>query len=123
MIRNLVSEDRPQVERWVLAEPTHVNNTFDWYSETGTKSVVVEDEAGAVLVAKFTPCLRMDTDFSPEATPKRIAKAIISGLAEMEQQAKEQGFKEIVFESSSSKLVAFCERLGYRQSPDSRKVL
>ncbi len=123
MIRNLVPEDRPQVESWVSAEPTHVNNTFDWYNEAGTKSVIVEDESGAVLVAKFTPCLRMDTDFSPTATPARIAKAIVSGLAEMEKQAKSQGFKEIVFESSSPKLVAFCERLGYRQSPDSRKEL
>ena len=123
MIRLLNENDRPMVEDWVRAEPTHGNNTFAWYSEPGTRTVVVEDEAGPVIVAKFTPILQMDTDFLPEADPKRVARAIIEGLTEMEKQAKQQGFRQISFESVAEKLIAFCERLGYRKSPGYRKVL
>ena len=111
------------VEDWVRAEPTHGNNTFEWYSEPGARTVVVEDEAGPVIVAKFTPILQMDTDFLPEADPKRVARAIIEGLTEMEKQAKARGFRQISFESVAEKLIAFCERLGYRKSPGYRKVL
>lgn len=123
MIRNLVPEDRPQIEAWVAAEPLHANNTFDWYNETGTKSVVFEDADGRVLVAKFTPCLKIDIDFAPEASPKRIARALSEGLAEMGAQAKQQGFKAVHFDSSVEKLRAFCERLGFVPSPELRKTL
>lgn len=121
-IRPLTEEDRPFVENWIAGEPTHTANTWDWYNQPGTKSVVVEDEAGPILVAKFTPVLRMDTDFS-ETDPKRTAKAIVDGLADMEKQAKAQGFHGIVFESESPKLIAFCKTLGYEASPSYRKVL
>lgn len=123
MIRLLNENDRPLVEEWVAGEPTHGNNTFAWYSEPGARTVVVEDEAGPVIVAKFTPILQMDTDFLPAAEPKRVAKAILEGLLEMEKQAKDQGFKQISFESESPKLIEFCRKLGYRASPGFRKVL
>lgn len=122
MLRDLSPADRPNVEGWISAEPTHESNTWDWYNQKGTKSVVVEDEVGAILVAKFTPCLRMDTDFSA-SSPERIKQAITDGLREMEAQAKAQGFREIIFESSSPGLVAFCKTLGYEKSPSYRKVL
>ena len=123
MIRTLNENDRPQIEAWIVAEPTHVNNTFDWYFEAGAKSVVFEDSDGQVLVAKFTPCLRVDIDFNPEAGASRIGKALVDGLKETSEAARNQGFKEFVFESLSEKLSAFCGRLGYRKSPDWRKEI
>ena len=123
MIRLLEQTDRPEVEKWISGEPSHGSNTFDWYNEAGTKSVVFEDDAGGVLVAKFTPCLKIDVDFSPEASPKRIARALSEGLQEMGEQAKQQGFKAVHFDSSSDKLRAFCERLGFIPSPEMRKTL
>jgi hypothetical protein len=122
-IRNLTPEDRPQIESWIAAEPEHSNNTFEWYSESGAKTVVYEDADGQVLVAKFTPCLRVDIDFNPDAGPSRIGKAIADGLKQTAEQARNQGFKEFVFESLSPKLSAFCERLGYKKCPDYRKAL
>jgi hypothetical protein len=123
MIRSLLPEDKPMVESWIAGEPTHASNTFDWYSEAGTKSVVFEDEAGSVLVAKFTPCLKIDIDFDPAAEPRRVARALTEGLADMGEQAKAQGFKQVSFDSVSDKLIAFCERLGFVKSPELRKVL
>ena len=122
-IRFLAETDRPQIESWIQAEPLHASNTFDWYNEAGTKSVVFEDEAGGVLVAKFTPCLRVDIDFDPVAEPRRVARALTEGLADMGEQAKAQGFKQVSFDSVSDKLIAFCERLGFVKSPELRKVL
>jgi hypothetical protein len=122
LVRNLVPEDKSFVEKVIAGEPTHTANTWDWYNQPGTKSVVVADEEGAVLVAKFTPVLRMDTDFSA-SSPERIKAAIVDGLADMEKQARAQGFHEIVFESESPKLIAFCKTLGYEKSPSYRKVI
>jgi hypothetical protein len=121
--RLLTPEDRPFVEKCIAGEPSHTANTWEWYNSPGTKSVIVEDSEGPILVAKFTPCLRMDTDFNLPAGPSRIGKAIAAGLAEMEPQARAQGFREIVYDSVDEKLNAFNERLGYRKSPDWRKVL
>jgi hypothetical protein len=123
MIRNLSELDRPQIESWIAAEPSHASNTFDWYNEAGTKSVVFEDESGAVLVAKFTPCLRIDIDFNPTADRVRVGGALAQGLAEIVPIARKQGFREFVFESLSEKLSAFCGHLGFRKSPDYTKSL
>ena len=123
MIRLLTPEDKPMIENWITGEPVHSSNTFEWYSEPGTKSVVYEDADGQVLVAKFTPCMRVDIDFCPTASPSRIGKALADGLTQTAEQARIQGFKEFVFDSLSDKLSAFCERLGFRKSPDWRKVL
>lgn len=123
MIRPLTPEDKPMLESWIASEPEHKNNTWDWYNEAGAKSVVFEDAEGAVLVAKFTPSLKIDIDFLPEGSPKRIAGALSSGLAEMGSQAKQQGFKQVSFDSVSDKLRAFCERLGFVESPEMRKIL
>lgn len=122
-LRPLTPEDKPIIESWIAVEAHHPNNTFEWYAEPGTKSVVYEDSDGQVLVAKFTPCLRVDIDFCPTASPSRIAKALAKGLAQTAEQARTQGFKEFVFDSLSEKLTMFCERLGFRKSPDYRKTL
>ncbi len=122
-IRPLSETDRPQVESWIQAEPEHASNTFDWYTGDGAKSVIYEDSDGQVLVAKFTPCLRVDIDFNPTASASRIGRAVASGLKETAESARQQGFKEFVFESRSPKLIAFCKALGYEESPGFRKVI
>jgi len=123
MIREISPEDKPMIEAWIAAESSHPDNTFDWYNESGAKSVVYEDALGGVLVAKFTPCLRVDIDFNPDASSSRIGQALTRGLRETAEAARKQGFREFVFESLSDKLSAFCERLGYRKSPDWRKEI
>lgn len=123
LIRPLSLADKPMLESWIAAEPAHSDNTLEWYQETGTKSVIYADDLGEVLAVKFTPCLRTDVDFSSTASPMRIAKALMYMIPEMGKQAKQQGFKEFVFESLSDKLAAFCERLGFKKSPDWRKAL
>jgi hypothetical protein len=122
-LRPLNPEDRPLVESWIASEAHHQNNTFEFYQEAGTKSVMCVDDDGEVFVLKFTPCLRTDIDFSSTAGPARIGKALAQVIREMTDTAKKQGFKEFVFDSVSSQLIAFCERLGFRPSPDYRKAL
>ena len=123
MIRLLTPEDKPMIENWIADEPVHSSNTFEWYSEPGTSSVVSYDSEGNVLVAKFTPCMRVDIDFNPTASPFRIGKALADGLAQTAEQARNQGFREFVFDSLSPKLSAFCERLGFKSCPDFRKAI
>jgi hypothetical protein len=121
-LKPVTLEDRPQIESWIAAEPTHQDNTFEFYQEAGTKSVMCTDAEGEVFVLKFTPCLRTDIDFSPTAGPERIGKALAQVIKEMTPVAKSQGFKEFCFESSSPSLIEFCGRLGFRKTDDYRKV-
>ena len=124
LMKPVSEQDRSEVESWIAAEPTHANNTFEFYQQANTRSLLYSDEEGPVLVVKFTPSLVMDAEFNPRASGKRIAAIMSEGFPELERQAKEQGFRSIVYESVSEKLIKFCEKyMGFKPSPSYRKAL
>src|SRR5579864_5395949 len=114
IIRPVTTEDRPMLESWIAAEPDHANNTFEFYEQPKTKSVVYEDELGPVFVARFSSALRIDMEFSNSASKERIRKVLKEGFPEVAKQARDQGFSEIVFSSISKTLIAFCRAFGFR---------
>ncbi len=122
IIRNLTEDDKKTLAEWIAQEPDHAGNSPDFYFQSNTKAAMYEDEEGEILVTKFTPCLRVDIEFSPTAGRKRIAQTMTEEFPKLVEQAKAQGFKEFVFESSSPKLTAFCEKLGYVASPGYRRI-
>jgi hypothetical protein len=123
IIRPVTTEDRPMLESWIAAEPTHPDNTFEFYQSPKSKTVVYEDAEGPVFVARFSSALRVDMDFNPDASPERIRTMFAGELPSVARQAKDQGFSEVVFESFSKKLIAFLRAFGFRSCPDYRKTL
>lgn len=123
LIRPLTTEDKPLIEQWIAGEPQHADNTFEFYSDPKARTVIYEQEAGPVFAVRYSSALRVDIEFNPEASREDIRATFQEGFPDVVRQAREQGFSELIFESESPKLIAFCETLGYEKSPSYRKVL
>ena len=122
IIRPVTENDRDLIAGWIAKEPSHQNSSFDFYMEPGTTSVLYIDDAGPVFVVRYSSALRIDIDFA-NVDKERIRQALKNEFPKVANQAKNQGFKEIVFNSVSKSLVAFCRLLGFYSVPDYRRVL
>lgn len=118
-IRPLTEADRPLLEQWIATDPHHQNGEIsaDFFYAPDTNALVYEDEHGIVFVARFARTLRIHMQFSPDE--KRNAAVMLEGFPILEFNAKEAGFKELIFDSMFRPLIVFCKRkLGFRASPD-----
>jgi hypothetical protein len=111
------------LEEWIAGEPSNKENTFEFYRAPKTKTMIYEDENGPVFAVRYSSALRTDMEFNPQADPERIRAMFREVVPDAAKAAQEQGFCEIVYESSSPKLIAFLRRLGFKTCPDYRKVL
>ena len=70
--------------------------------------------------------LRLATQFGPESevSKKRLVVGLLSmGIPAIVKFGKDQGFKGIVFESTSESLVAFMSRQGFKHVNDNDYAL
>jgi hypothetical protein len=74
-------------------------------------------------VVRYSSSLRLDMDFAPGIDKSRIKEAMKSQLPGIIEQAKSQGFKELVFDSVAKPLIKFCQYLGFTACPDYRRNL
>ena len=123
ILRTLNENDKALLAEWIAAEPDHSNSTPDFYYTPGTKTILYSDEQGPVCVVRYSSSLRLDMDFAPGIDKSRIKEAMKSQLPEIAEQAKSQGFSEIVFDSVAKPLIKFCQYLGFSACPDYRKAL
>jgi hypothetical protein len=123
ILRTLDENDKALLAEWIAAEPDHSNSTPDFYYTPGTKTILYSDEQGPVCVVRYSSSLRLDMDFAPGIDKSRIKEAMKSQLPEIAEQAKSQGFSEIVFDSVAKPLINFCQYLGFSACPDYRKAL
>ena len=123
LIRPIAEADRPLIESWIRAEPDHANNTFEFYGQPGAKTVIYEDEEGPVVAVRYSSALRIDMEFANIANRERIRAVMTGEIPGVFQQAKQQGFSEIVFTSVSQKLIGFLREFGFDSCPDYRKAI
>jgi hypothetical protein len=123
IIRTLNEDDKTLLAEWIAAEPDHSNTTPEFYYTPGTKTVLYSDKNGPVCVVRYSSALRLDMDFAPGIDKGRIKEAMKSQLPEIAEQARSQGFKEIVFDSVAKPLIRFCQLLGFSACPDYRRSL
>ncbi len=122
-LRTVEEKDKALLAEWIAAEPDHTFSTPEFYYTPGTKSVVYEDEQGPVCVVRYSPVLRLDMEFAPGIDKSRIKEAMKSQLPEIAEQARSQGFKELLFDSVAKPLIKFCQYMGFSACPDYRKAL
>jgi hypothetical protein len=123
IIRPVEDSDREMIAGWIAREPSHSQSTPEFYFEPGTKSVLYSDDAGPVLVVRYSTAIRCDVDFNKDAGKDRIRRVLKEEFPGVAEQAKSQGFIEIVYNSTSKTLIAFTRLLGFRAVPDYRKTL
>lgn len=121
--RILEEKDRSWLAEWISAEPTHQENSPEFYFQPKTKSIVYEDEQGPVFVVRYSTAVRVDTEFNPTANKERIRTMLKEVVPEVASNAQAQGFLELIFTSTSKSLIAFCRLLGFKAVPDYRKFL
>jgi hypothetical protein len=122
IIRPVTDNDREMIAGWIAKEPSHSESSPDFYFEPGTKSVVYEDTEGPVFIVRYSSALVVDMDFA-DVEKERIRQALTNEFPPVAAQAKEQGFKHVFFDSVSTPLIRFCERMGFCSSPTYRKDL
>ena len=89
------------------------------YAEDGTESVVYEDGHGPIAVFRYSKeltTLRISAVWCDNADRMRNAKVAIKFFNDTLAKATVHGFKELIFNTESPSLAAFCtERLGFEK--------
>ena len=123
IIRTVDEKDKPMLAEWVSKEPAHSETKPEFYFEPKTKSVVYEDEFGPVFAVRYSSALVIDIEFNPDVDKQRIREMLKQGFPDVARQAQSQGFKHLIFSSTSKMLIAFCRLFGFLACPDYRKSL
>lgn len=95
----------------------HKTTTPEFFTEPGTLTKVYEDEQGPILFVRGTPVLRLDIQYVSNEDFARNKTAMLEGFPALAQKARENGFKEIAFQTNSRVLARFCKHnFGFEES-------
>lgn len=112
------AEDHAELLRaWIAADPDHAGRTTAaaWLAEKkGVQNLLVVDREGALLFLRCSNAMRLDMQFAPDAR-MRTARALQTGLPWLADTFRGQGYRELIYESRSPRLVRFLERIGFAE--------
>ena len=124
-------EDAPLLDSWIAADPWHAGRITaeQWLAPKGQNGELLKgfenlaavDAAGTLLFLRCKNAMRIDIQFAPGVEEKaagRTARALFTGVPTMAALARERGYRELIFESRSERLIAFLKRMGFVGSPD-----
>jgi hypothetical protein len=117
-LRRATQDDKPWINTIIAKEPTH-HHTADFYFEPGTESHIIEDDGQPILIFRLNAkVIRVDIDFDPERQTS-TGKALIQYFPAVASAAKKKDFRQLIFDSTSQRLIKFCEkRFNFRSCPD-----
>ncbi len=121
LTRATLEANREMLARWIDADVYHAGqNAEDWLRERpGVENMLVLDRKGPLFFLRCSNVMRTDIQFAPGESRElrvRIGMALKSGLPWLANESRKRGFREMIFESSSPKLVQFLETMGFRSS-------
>ena len=115
--RPLVEEDLPLLALSLAADVWHKTTEPEFFFAPGSAAKVYEDEAGPIMFVRGAKALRLDIQYVSNADVRRNMNAMLQGFGQLVERAREHGFSEIIFNTSSAPLSAFCQRrLGFVES-------
>lgn len=115
--RLLEESDLSLLELSLSQDEYHTETAPEFFLEPGTATKVYEDESGPILFVKGTPALRIDIQFVDNNDARRNIKCMSEGFPPLAAKARENGFKEVIFNTSNPLLKAFCiKRFGFVES-------
>lgn len=92
----------------------HTTTTPEFFTEEGTLTKVYELDSTPVLFARASKSLRLDLQFVDNNDARKNIKVMLEGFPEIIERARANGFREVIFNTSSELLEKFCrERLGF----------
>lgn len=114
-------QDIPTLYSWIKADSYHRDSELGpewWITGNGFLSYLVFDDQGTVFYMrtdKDGDYLRLNTQFAPEdaVSKRRVAPAIIFMLDRMKILATHEGFKGLIYQSTSPNLIKFVAKQGF----------
>lgn len=109
--RLMTSLDETRLAFSLAADEHHFTTPVEFFTQEGTVTKVYEDERGPICFARVTKSLRLDIHFMDNEDTKRNAASLLQGIGPLVEQAKANGFTELVFTTNVEKLKDFCVRV------------
>jgi len=116
--------DVGQIREWLAADPWHKEDSRNapelMITGNGLLSYCLQDDKGPLAYIKLTGddgLVRIAMQFAPPdvVSKRRLTIGLARvGIPMIKIFAIQNGYKGIVYESTSPKLIAFCEKLGFR---------
>jgi hypothetical protein len=115
---NTLESDIEQLTEWIAVDPYHKDFLSPRWWLTGAEYALTcfcaQDETGPVIYVRLdkeNDLLRFHAQFGPESevSKSRVAKAIIKGIPVLEQYAKAEKLKGLVYKSTSETLIQFLQ--------------
>ena len=115
--RWLQTDDELILTASIEADEYHKGTPVSFFAAPNTVSKVYEDQNGPICFVRGTSALRLDVQFLDNQDIKRNMKAILAGLTDITEKARQNGYTEIVFNTKNPALAAFCnKRFGFVES-------
>lgn len=115
--RFIEPDDLSLLELSLAKDEYHTKTSTDFFYQPGTLTKVYVDEQGPVLFARVSAALRLDLQFMDNYDAKRNIRVMMEGFPLLVAKAKENGYSEIIFNTSNDLLRRFCiKRFGFVDS-------
>jgi hypothetical protein len=126
-----VITDLDQIREWIQSDEDHVNKmSADWWltGQDCLAAFCVGDDTGPTMYIRLDAegeLARIHIQFGPESEVSKVrtAKSLLKIFPCITTLMANSGFKGIVFESKSVKLIKFFDRLGFKHLKDNDYLL
>lgn len=108
--RYIEEEDRSVLSDSLSKDEYHKNTEADFFYRIGTACSVYEEDGKPIMFMRGTKAVRLDIQFVDNSDLKSNLKALIAAFETFVPNAKANGFTEMIFNSNSPRLIAFCKR-------------
>src|SRR5438270_5933068 len=98
--RWLQADDEPLLTACIEADEHHKGTPASFFTAPGAVCKVYEDEAGPICFVRGSKALRLIVQFKDNNDVKRNLKAIVAGIPDLAEKARQNGFTEIVFDTA-----------------------
>ena len=133
ILTETTESDVEQIREWLVADPDHKTQTEadpEWMlTGQGLLSFCIVDAKGPICYVRFdqdSDLVRVATQFAPESvvSKRRVILGLIKALIPtMLLFAKDNGFKGLVFKSTSESLIGFMKKQKFMLDKDDDYVL
>jgi hypothetical protein len=104
-------EDELNLAMSLTLDEHHHDTPVSFFKQEGTLTKVYEDKQGPICFARVTKSLRLDIHFLDNGDERRNASVLFQGIKPLVENARANGFTEIVFTTNVEKLKDFCVKV------------
>jgi hypothetical protein len=122
-LSKVMEPDTKKIAEWIQADSWHRDDPSiypeGFLTGQGLLAFCLRDEIGPLVFTRLDKdgdMARIAMQFGPssEITPTRLVKGLIElGIPAMAKFARDNGFKGLIFESTSESLICFAKRQGF----------